>query len=47
VLKESRQNAPQPHDHPLAPYVAATLAEMSAIDVAILRHGGFPAAFAP
>jgi hypothetical protein len=45
-LRASRRNTAAPHDHPLAPYIAATLAEMAAIDRAIEHCGGWPAAFA-
>ena len=47
LLRNSRKISSPPIDHPLAPYIAATLHEMSAIDQAIQRSGGFPAAFAP
>jgi hypothetical protein len=47
LLRNSRKNSSPPIDHPLAPYIAATLHEMSAIDHAIQLSGGFPAAFAP
>jgi predicted helicase len=47
LLRNSRKNSYLPIDHPLAPYIAATLHEMSAIDKAIQLSGGFPAAFAP
>jgi hypothetical protein len=46
-LRPSRQGSTQGSDHPLAPYIAATLHEMSAIDEAILRGGGWPNAFEP
>ena len=45
--RPSRSTFAGPHDHPLAPYIAATLKETSAIDEAIQLSGGFPAAFAP
>ena len=45
LLRPSRIQSAAALDHPLAPYVAATLAEMSAIDEAIQEYGGFPAAF--
>ncbi|MFN0018816.1 MAG: type ISP restriction/modification enzyme [Pirellulaceae bacterium] len=44
-LRPSRQGGTQALDHPLAPYIAATLHEMSAIDDTILRVGGWPGAF--
>lgn len=47
LLRASRKSSAIAHDHPLAPYIAATLEEMSAIDKAIQLSGGFPAAFAP
>lgn len=47
LLRNSRKISSPPIDHPLAPYIAATLHEMSAIDQAIQLSGGFPAAFAP
>jgi hypothetical protein len=46
-LRASRNGSSEsPLDHPLAPYIGATLAEMAAIDEAIDRHGGWPDAFA-
>ncbi|MGI8982061.1 MAG: type ISP restriction/modification enzyme [Pirellulaceae bacterium] len=47
LLRPSPVTSAAPHDHPLAPYIAATLEEMSAIDEAIQLSGGFPAAFTP
>jgi hypothetical protein len=47
LLRNSRKNSSPPIDHPLAPYIAATLHEMSAIDQTIQLAGGFPASFAP
>ncbi len=46
LLRASRKGPVIAHDHPLAPYIAATIQEMSAIDEAIRSAGGFPAAFA-
>ena len=46
LLRPSRHPAANPEAHALAPYIAATLHEMSAIDGDIERLGGFPAAFA-
>ncbi len=45
LLRASRKNPTAALDHPLAPFVAATLHEMAAIDEAIQVAGGFPAAF--
>jgi hypothetical protein len=47
LLRESRRSTVPALEHPLAPYIAATLHEMSAIDETIQLGGGFPAAFAP
>ena len=47
LLRPSRKSSITALDHPLAPYIAATLHEMAAIDEAIQLSGGFPAAFAP
>ena len=49
-LRPSQRNrltpSASPLDHPLAPYIAATLNEMSSIDNAIYLSGGWPNAFA-
>jgi predicted helicase len=45
LLRVSGKNIAAAYHHPLAPYIAATLQEMSSIDEAIQLAGGFPAAF--
>lgn len=44
--RKSEQTLLSPLDQPLAPFVAATLHEMTAIDQAINQAGGWPRAFA-
>ncbi|MCE9525967.1 MAG: N-6 DNA methylase [Planctomycetales bacterium] len=46
-LRPSRPGSGEVLAHPLAPYIDATVHEMSAIDEAILRWGGWPNAFEP
>lgn len=45
LLRPSRHQTANPNSHPLAPCIAATLHEMSAIDGDIEQFGGYPAAF--
>ena len=47
LLRPSRPSSGEALEHPLAPYIAATIHEMSAIDEAIQHFGGWPAAFTP
>lgn len=46
LRKSSLEHGQRVEEHPLALYIAATLAEQSAIEALIARHGGWPAAFA-